>query len=114
MAGSSRKVKGTLHWVSAPHAVKATVRLYNHLFQSENPGEGELGYQADINPDSLEVLDSCWLEPSLELATLENRYQFLRQGYFALDPVESGPGSLVFNRIVSLRDSWARAQKSGA
>jgi len=114
MAGSTRKVKGTLHWVSAPHAVKATVRLYNHLFQSENPGEGELGYQDEINPESLEVLDSCWLEPGLKQATLEDRYQFLRQGYFALDPIESHQDSLVLNRIVSLRDSWVRAQKSGA
>ena len=114
MASGNRKVKGTLHWVSAKHAVKAEVRLFNHLFLSENPGEekSELGYKAGLNPDSLEVLTSCLVEPSLAEATPANRYQFLRQGYFALDPVDSSPQNLVFNRIVSLRDSWAKSQKS--
>lgn len=114
MASGNRKVKGTLHWVSAPHAIKAEVRLFNHLFQSENPGEekGELGYRASINPDSIEVLSSCLVEPGLAEATPDLRYQFLRQGYFALDPVDSNPRNLVFNRIVTLRDSWAKARNS--
>jgi len=114
MASGNRKVKGTLHWVSAPHAIKAEVRLFNHLFQNENPGEekGELGYRASINPDSIEVLSSCLLEPGLAEATPDLRYQFLRQGYFALDPVDSSPRNLVFNRIVTLRDSWAKARNS--
>ncbi len=114
MASGTRKVKGTLHWVSARHAVPAEVRLLNHLFLSENPGEekSELGYKASLNPDSLEVLSSCLVEPSLTEATPDTRYQFLRQGYFALDPVDSSPENLVFNRVVSLRDSWAKAQKS--
>ncbi|MGI6551257.1 MAG: glutamine--tRNA ligase/YqeY domain fusion protein [Syntrophomonadales bacterium] len=112
MASGNRKVKGTLHWVSARHAVKAEVRLFNHLFLSENPGEekDDSGYR--LNPDSLEVLSSCLVEPGLAEAVPSLRFQFLRQGYFALDPVDSSPGNLVFNRIVSLRDSWAKAQKS--
>ncbi|MGE5545017.1 MAG: glutamine--tRNA ligase/YqeY domain fusion protein [Bacillota bacterium] len=114
LASGTRKVKGTLHWVSAPHAIKAEVRLFNHLFLSENPGEekGELGYRANLNPNSMEVLTSCLVEPGLAEATPDRRYQFLRQGYFALDPVDSDPHNLVFNRIVSLRDSWAKAQNS--
>jgi glutaminyl-tRNA synthetase len=88
------------------------VRLFNHLFLSENPGEekDDSGYR--LNPDSLEVLSSCLVEPGLAEAVPSLRFQFLRQGYFALDPVDSSPGNLVFNRIVSLRDSWAKAQKS--
>lgn len=114
LASGNRKVKGTLHWVSALHAIKAEVRLFNHLFRSENPGEekGELGCQASLNQDSMEILTSCLVESGLTEATLDRRYQFLRQGYFALDRVDSSPQNLVFNRIVSLRDSWAKAQKS--
>lgn len=113
-ASGTRKVKGTLHWVSAPHAIKAEVRLFNHLFRSENPGEekGELGYQASLNPDSMEILTSCLVESGLAEAALDRRYQFLRQGYFTLDRVDASPQNLVFNRIVSLRDSWAKARKS--
>ncbi len=109
---ANRKVKGTLHWVSAEHAIPAEVRQFNHLFLSENPGEGESGLMDSLNTNSLEVLTSCLVEPGLAKATTEIRYQFLRQGYFALDPVDSGPQNLVFNRIVSLRDTWARIQRS--
>jgi len=111
----NRKVKGTLHWVSAPHAVKAEVRLFDHLFRAPNPDEEseEQGYRALLNPNSIEVLTSCLVEPGLADATLDKRYQFLRQGYFTLDPKDSSPGNLVFNRIVSLRDSWAKIRDSG-
>ncbi|NLW44976.1 MAG: glutamine--tRNA ligase/YqeY domain fusion protein [Syntrophomonadaceae bacterium] len=112
----NRKVKGTLHWVSARHAVKAEVRLFDHLFLVPNPEEekDEQGYRALLNPNSMEVLTSCLVEPGLAHATTDKRYQFLRQGYFALDPKDSGPGKLVFNRIVSLRDSWAKIRNSGS
>ncbi len=109
---ANRKVKGTLHWVSAEHAIPAEVRQFNHLFLSENPGEGESGLMDSLNTNSLEVLTSCLVEPGLAKATTELSYQFLRQGYFALDRVDSGPQNLVFNRIVSLRDTWARIQRS--
>ena len=115
LESGNRKVKGTLHWVSAPHAIKAEVRLFDHLFLARNPAEekDELGYRAVLNPNSMEVLTSCLVEPGLAAATPDQRYQFLRQGYFALDPEDSSPGSLVFNRIVSLRDSWAKIRNSG-
>ncbi len=112
-SSGTRKVKGTLHWVSVPHAVQAEVRLYNQLFTGEVPGEGDGGYQADLNPDSLEILPDCRLEPRLASASPYERFQFLRHGYYSVDPVDSEPGHLVFNRIVSLRDSWAKAQKDG-
>jgi glutaminyl-tRNA synthetase len=107
---SGRKVKGTLHWVSGAEAIKAEIRLYDQLFINNNPEEGE-DYKANLNPDSLEVLTECLIEPSLANAAVGNRYQFLRQGYFFADP-ESKPGALVFNRIVGLRDSWAKIQKA--
>ncbi len=108
-----RKVKGTLHWVSAAHACKAEVRLYAHLFTKANPYEVEDGsdFKANINPNSLEKLTSCRVEPSLAGAKPGSRYQFLRQGYFCVDS-DSRHGALVFNRIVPLRDSWARIEKS--
>ncbi|VBB07429.1 glutamyl/glutaminyl-trna synthetase [Lucifera butyrica] len=109
-AASGKKVKGTLHWVSAAHAVKAEARLYDNLFNVENPDEGE-DYKTNLNPNSLDVLQ-CFVEPGLAAAEPGTRYQFLRQGYFCVDTVDSRPGQLVFNRIVSLRDSWAKAQKS--
>ena len=108
---NTRKVKGTLHWVSAPHAVKAEIRLYDSLFTRENPDEEE-DFKSCINPNSLEVLDSCLLEPSLADAKPESRYQFLRHGYFFADPVDSKEGAPVFNRIVSLRDTWAKIMKA--
>ena len=112
-AGQTRKVKGTLHWVSAAHALPAEVRLYDRLFIKENPDEEKDGvdFKAHLNPHSLDKLTSCWLEPSLAGALPGSRYQFLRQGYFNVDPVDSRDGALVFNRIVSLKDSWAKMQK---
>lgn len=111
-APDGRKVKGTLHWVSAAHAVDAEVRLYGRLFAKENPDEVEEGvdFIANLNPDSLEVLTGCKVEPSLAGATVGSRYQFERQGYFCVDPDSSG-GNLVLNETVSLRDTWARIQE---
>lgn len=112
---SGRKVKGTLHWVSAAHAVPAEVRLYDYLFLDEavNVDEEEEEDNDDwkkrINPNSLERLTSCMLEPALAEAKVGDRFQFLRQGYFVVDP-DSRPGSLVFNRIVGLKDTWAKLQ----
>lgn len=114
-SGSSqemRKVKGTLHWVSAAHAIPAQVRLYSHLFLKENPDDEESGdFRAGLNPDSLVTLSNCRIEPGLKGAAPGSRYQFLRQGYFCVDP-ESTDNMLVFNRIVSLKDSWAKIHKS--
>ncbi|NLI96549.1 MAG: glutamine--tRNA ligase/YqeY domain fusion protein [Synergistaceae bacterium] len=111
-APDGRKVKGTLHWVSAAHAVKAEVRLYDHLFTLKNLDEVEEGkeYRDYLNPDSLVVLPGCMVEPSLSMAEAGQRFQFLRHGYFCVDP-ETRPGRPVFNRIVSLKDSWAKEQK---
>ncbi len=108
---SNRKVKGTSHWVSAAHAVPAEVRLYEHLFLHENPDEIEGDYKEQLNPDSLLRLSSCMVEPSIREATPGSRFQFLRQGYFYIDPIDSTEGNLCINRIVSLRDSWAKAQR---
>ena len=109
-----RKVKATLHWVSDAHSLKAEVRLYDHLFVKENPDEGEDAgdYKSNLNPDSLQRLTSCRVEPSLAGATPGSRYQFERQGYFCVDSVDSSDDSLVFNRTVSLRDSWAKIEKA--
>jgi glutaminyl-tRNA synthetase len=107
----NRKVQGTLHWVSAAHAIEAEVRLYDRLFTVPDPlaqGEDFLGY---VNPDSMKVLQSCRLEPALSGATVGSRYQFLRLGYFCVDP-DSSQDQLVFNRTESLRDSWSKMQKS--
>ena len=107
-----RKVKATLHWVSAAHALPAEIRLYDHLFTKENPsdvGEDE-DWLDGVNPDSIEVLDSCLVEPSLAGAPAGSRFQFERQGYFCVDP-DSGQDKLVFNRTLSLRDTWAKIQK---
>ncbi|MFH1076869.1 MAG: glutamate--tRNA ligase family protein, partial [Pseudomonadota bacterium] len=104
-----RKVKGTLHWVSADHAVKAEVRLYDHLFTKPVVGdEGEYrDWKTNINPRSIEILTSCKVEQSLQVKTTGMCYQFLRHGYFCIDP-DSSPDELVFNRSVSLRDTWAK------
>ena len=108
-----RQVKATIHWVSAQHAVKIEVRLYEHLFTRENPDVAEEGknFKAYINPDSLNVVPSCMLEPSLAQAKPGSFYQFERQGYFCADSVDSKPGIPVFNRTVTLRDTWARIEK---
>ncbi len=107
-----RKVRGTLHWVSAAHAIDAEVRFYDHLFLKSNPEEVADGvdFQSNINPNSLEILKSCKLEPSLAQATPGSRYQFERLGYFSVD-TDSSEEKLVFNRTVSLRDTWAKIEK---
>ena len=108
-----RKVKGTVHWVSAAHAVPAEVRLYDTLFSDPYPEQTAEGqdFIDNLNPNSLEVLTNCQLEPSLALATVDDRFQFMRQGYFCLDPVDSRPDRLVFNRTVGLRDTWAKVSQ---
>ena len=112
-APDGRKVKGTIHWVSASHALEAEVRLYDHLFTTEKPEEVSDGadYRDSINPNSMETLTGCRVEPSLATAKPGDSYQFERQGYFCVDSVDSSPGALVFNRTVSLRDSWASMEK---
>jgi glutaminyl-tRNA synthetase len=107
MAPDGRRVKGTLHWVSATHALDAEVRLYDHLFSEEFPEDGEEGsdFPGKLNPDSI-ITRAAKLEPWLADARLEDRFQFMRNGFFFVDPVESKDGRLVFNRIVSLRSSW--------
>lgn len=114
-SNDGRKVRGTLHWVSAAHALKAEVRLYEHLFIKENPEETETDqdFRANLNPRSLEVLFPCWVEPGLAEAAPGSRYQFLRQGYFCVDPVDSTKDRLVFNRTATLRDTWAKIKKAG-
>ena len=106
-----RRVLGTLHWVSAAHAVEAEVRLYDHLFTVENPlDQSEGDFKDYINPGSLEILTGCRIEPSLKSAQAGDRFQFLRQGYFCVDP-DSSPDRPVFNRTVTLRDTWAKIEK---
>ena len=109
MPQSSRKVKGTIHWVSTEHALDAEARLYDRLFQVENP-EGD-NWKDYINPHSLEVVHPCKVEPSLVNAKPQERFQFERLGYFCVDD-DSKEGALVFNRTVTLRDTWAKIEKS--
>ncbi len=111
---AGRKVKGTIHWVSAEHALEVEVRLYDHLFVKPDPENVEEGddWKNALNPGSLETLTSCRVEPSLANAKPGDRYQFERQGYFCVDSVDSSRGALVFNRIVSLRDTWAKIEKA--
>jgi glutaminyl-tRNA synthetase len=113
-APDGRKVKGTIHWVSAEHAVDAEVRLYGPLFTKPDPDDVPEGsdYRANLNPESLVVLKACKLEPSLAAATPGNPFQFERLGYFCVDPRVSRPQALVFNRSVTLRDSWAKIEKA--
>jgi glutaminyl-tRNA synthetase len=110
-APDGRKVKSTIHWVSAGHAIEAEVRLYDKLFTKEDPNDVPEGqdFTANLNPRSLEVLRGCKLEPGLQTAPVGARYQFERLGYFAVDP-DSRPGALVFNRTVALRDTWAKIE----
>jgi glutaminyl-tRNA synthetase len=112
-APDNRKVKATLHWVSAPHALPAEVRLYNRLFLKENPADVREGedFTAHINPESLEILYNCRVEPGLAGAEPESIYQFERLGYFCADRHDCNPDRLVFNRSVTLRDAWAKIQK---
>ncbi|RPJ56867.1 MAG: glutamine--tRNA ligase/YqeY domain fusion protein [Acidobacteria bacterium] len=107
-APDGRKVKATIHWVSAEHSIPAEIRLYDRLFTKANPGEGGADFKESLNPKSLEVLNECRVEPSLEGADPGCRYQFERVGYFCADSVDSKPGNLVFNRTVQLRDTWAK------
>jgi glutaminyl-tRNA synthetase len=109
-APDGRKVKATLHWVSAAHAIDAEVRLYDRLFLSENPGAGDRDFVADLNPGALEVVRGAKLEPSLATAPVGSRFQFERLGYFVVDP-DGKPGAPVFNRTVTLKDTWAKIQR---
>ena len=112
-APDGRKVKGTIHWVSAPHALRAEVRLYDRLFTAEYPdADKEKSFKDFLNPDSLTTLTDCMLEPGLLQACPDDRFQFERQGYFCLDAVASTTVKPVFNRIVTLRDSWAKLNES--
>ena len=112
-APDGRKVKGTIHWVSAAHAVAAEVRLYDHLFATPDPDDVEEGqtFLANLNPKSLEVVTTCRVEPSLKDAAVGSRYQFERVGYFCVE-ADSKLGALVFNRTVTLVDTWAKIEKS--
>lgn len=111
-APDGRKVKATLHWVSAAHALDAEVRLYDHLFTQANPEDVEEGqdFTAHLNPNSLEALTGCKVEPSLRDAEPLSRYQFERLGYFCVDP-DSSSRRMIFNRTVTLRDTWAKEQQ---
>jgi glutaminyl-tRNA synthetase len=111
-APDGRKVKATMHWVSAKHAIEADVRLYDFLFTKENPNDVDEGkvWTENVNPDSLKVLNNCKVEPSLADAKTGERYQFERLGYFCVDP-DTTDDKLVFNRTVTLRDTWAKIQK---
>ncbi len=109
---AGRKVGGTIHWVSAAHALKATLRLYDRLFTVPNPAAGE-DFKTHLNPNSLEVLDSAMVEPGLAAAVPGDRYQFERKGYYVADLKDSRPGAPVFNLIVPLRDTWGRMVRTG-
>ena len=111
-APDGRKVKATIHWVSAAHAVDAEVRLYDRLFAAEEPGGDD--WMTQLNPESLEVLRGCKLEASLADAAPGSRWQFERMGYFCVDPVDSRPGATVWNRTVTLKDTWARIERRQA
>jgi glutaminyl-tRNA synthetase len=106
-APDGRKVKATLHWVSAAHAIDAEVRLYDRLFTAEHPGAGDTNFLSQLNPQSLEVVGNAKVEPSLANASAGERFQFERLGYFCADP-DGQPGKPVFNRTVTLKDSWAK------
>ena len=101
------KVKGNIHWLSAKHSHAAEIRLYDRLFKVPHPGAGDTDFLKDINPESKKVI-SAQLEPALAEANAEDRFQFERHGYFVADRVDSKPGTPVFNRTVTLRDSWAK------
>jgi len=110
-SGANRKVKGTLHWVSVPHAIEAEVRLYDRLFMDEDPdGHKDRDFREFLNPDSLKVVTNCKLEPSLKSAKPNDKFQFQRLGYFCVDK-DSTDEELVFNRTVPLRDSWAKKNR---
>ncbi|HRG83883.1 MAG TPA: glutamine--tRNA ligase, partial [Chitinophagaceae bacterium] len=104
---SGINVKGTLHWVSARHALEAELRLYDRLFKVEDPADEEGDFKEYLNPDSLQIINKVYVEPALKQASLGERYQFIRKGYFVLDR-DSNDNSLIFNRTVGLKDSWAK------
>ena len=110
MEGANRKVKGTLHWVSANHCLKAEVRVYDRLFNVENPGADERDFRELLNPESLTVLENCYVEQYLAEKKAGDYLQFQRIGYFTPD-LSSTPEKLVFNKTVGLKDSWAKANK---
>jgi glutaminyl-tRNA synthetase len=112
-APDGRKVKGTIHWVSAQHALPVEVRLYDHLFSKPDPDDAPKGqdYRSNLNPDSLQVLKPCYLEPSARSAKPSDRFQFERLGYFCVDSKDSKPGQPTFNRAVTLADTWAKIEK---
>ncbi|MEI7484185.1 MAG: glutamine--tRNA ligase/YqeY domain fusion protein [Ignavibacteriota bacterium] len=110
-SGSTRSVKGTIHWVSALHAVKAEIRLYDRLFTIEDPSSHEeLDFKELLNPHSLDILSNCYIEPELAKAKIGDKFQFVRQGYFCVDPLSIND-KLVFNRTVPLKDSWSKIEK---
>jgi glutaminyl-tRNA synthetase len=110
-----RKVKGVIHWVSAAHGIEAEVRLYDRLFTHANPeaAKEDKEFTDYINPDSLETLSTCYLEASLEKAEAGERFQFEREGYFCRDSENTANGKPVFNRTVTLRDTWAKIEAAG-
>src|SRR4030095_7125902 len=107
---SNIKVKGTLHWVSVAHAITAEVRLYDRLFKVEDPSSEEGNFKDYINEDSLQIVSTVYAEPSLKNAKFDERYQFLRKGYFTLDK-DTSEEKMVFNRTVTLKDTWAKEVK---
>ena len=109
---SGINVKGTLHWVETTNAITAEVRLYDRLFKVEDPSNEEGDFKEYINPDSLQTITTAFAEPALKNARLNDRYQFLRKGYFTLDNKDTY-ARLVFNRTVTLKDAWAKEQKKG-
>jgi glutaminyl-tRNA synthetase len=113
MSPDGRKVRGTIHWVSARHALDAELRLYDYLLTKPDPYDIPEGgdFTDNVNPDSLQVLMGARLEPSLADAQALEPFQFMRQGYFCADPVDSKPGALVFNRTIELVDTWAKMHK---
>ncbi len=110
-----RKVKGTIHWLSAAHALPCEVRLYDRLFKAAEPDDApdDQDFTANLNPESLVLLKGSLIEPTVAEDPAGTRYQFERLGYFISDPVDSRPGALVFNRTVTLRDSWAKIAARG-
>jgi glutaminyl-tRNA synthetase len=109
---SGINVKGTLHWVSAKHAIQAEVRLYDRLFKVEDVANAEGDFKDHINPDSLQIISNAYAEPALAKDTMDQQFQFLRKGYFVIDK-ESNSTKLVFNRTVTLKDAWAKEVKKG-
>ena len=107
-----RKVKGIIHWVSAQHAVNTEIRLYDRLFAAPHPGRNdpEGNFRNDLNPESIEIIAECKAEPELSAAVKEDVFQFERIGYFCVDTKDSHPDALVFNRTVTLRDTWAKLE----